>query len=562
MEVAELWSSLGARVNEGQWKAADARIAGARRSVDGLDRAFSGAFQDRAGHWRSANGRLLTMRERAAHAAQGIDGVGRAADRAGRMAAGRGGAGGGAGGGGGLGGIVNMLGGVKMLAFAGVAWLGTKLVGAGLKFNMTAEESRNQIAGMLALSKNTAVADQYNAADSALENLRVRAAALPGTTAEYISMLGNIVQPVSAAGMGMADLEDMTVGAVVAAKALGEEAGAAARDVGQALRGQAGADDPFIGKLLDTAGFAGQAGRQKFNAKSAAERAKIVKQLLTSPQLQQMAEAQGKSMSGRLSTLEDTWGQFVGKVLKPLFEALGPLLEEVNAWISTHEKEIAEAAAVIGEVMLTMFRGLMWAFGFLGAQAQRLGRVAVFVKDVFASLWRVVRDGGSSLWAGMTGIAERVRDAFVAVFGFLAKLPVIREILDGMAWAKSKSDAVGGAASKVGSAVGISSDKSAIENIGSVISFPARAVWKGMSGLAGKIGDAISPGPSAMALPATSSGAPGATTINVGGVGDINVTAPAGTDTQAVAQLVRSSIGDAIDERLGDHFRRAMDTVA
>jgi hypothetical protein len=56
---------------------------------------------------------------------------------------------------------------------------------------------------------------------------------------------------------------------VVAAKALGVEWEAAARDIDQALRGQFHSTDQFTGKLLGSAGFKGEAGRKRFNAMSA-----------------------------------------------------------------------------------------------------------------------------------------------------------------------------------------------------------------------------------------------------------------------------------------------------
>jgi hypothetical protein len=63
-------------------------------------------------------------------------------------------------------------------------------------------------------------------------------------------MAGMLTQPITDAGLGMKDLEDLTVNSVVAAKALGYQWDLAARDIDQALRGQFHATDPFAGKML------------------------------------------------------------------------------------------------------------------------------------------------------------------------------------------------------------------------------------------------------------------------------------------------------------------------
>lgn len=52
----------------------------AQKKVEGLGRSLDGAFQDKGGRWRSADGRFLTMKEKAVLLGKSIDDVGKSAD--------------------------------------------------------------------------------------------------------------------------------------------------------------------------------------------------------------------------------------------------------------------------------------------------------------------------------------------------------------------------------------------------------------------------------------------------------------------------------------------------
>lgn len=292
----------------------------------------------------------------------------------------------------------------------------------GLRYNASLEESTNKVAGMLALAGNTRFSDEIGNANDLMAELSERASKLPGTTAEYVSMLGNITQPAIAAGLKMDQLTDLTVGAVVAAKALGEEAGAAARDIGQALRGQAGADDPFIGKLLATKGFVGEQGRKKFNSSSASRRAEIVKELLTSPQLTEMAAAQGATMGGMLSTIQDTVSRFFGASTKGVFDGAKSALASINGWVERHGEVIARVTGAINRGLTAAFGAVRAVVVAVGDLAQAAGRrVVAFVGQAFGSTEAAgakLQSFGATLVSLWEGVAARLRVA-VAILGLV-----------------------------------------------------------------------------------------------------------------------------------------------
>ncbi len=396
-EVAELFASLGIRANAGEWKA--------------------------AGNFISRIGAALDKNEGKLKKAQGL-----------------------------FGGVES---GVKSLGLAVAGYFGARAAkGALIDFNSTVEDTRNQIAGMMALATQTDLQDNFAQADKTLESLRQRAAKLPGTTQEYATMLGMITQPVLDAKLGMQDLEDITVGAVVAAKALGVESEVAARDIDQAIRGQFKSVDQLTGKLLGAAGFKGEAGRAKFNALSAEKRAETLKQALTQKQIVQLAEAQGNTFSGVMSTLQDALQQFFGKVGLPLFKAIG---EQVKAWVQWFEdnkEAVDEFARSVAEVLSTAFGVLKTAIG-----------VVVDLLSIIFSNSTLLRATLIALGAVMVAFAVKAAAAWIVGFApllliiatvtavVLVVMDLIHAIVDGKGVIASVLRFIGGAFKALGRAI-------------------------------------------------------------------------------------------------------------
>jgi hypothetical protein len=270
------------------------------------------------------------------------------------------------------------------LGAAAVAAFGARAAGKALiGFNATVEDTKNQIAGMLALSKKTDLSAQIGVADRLYGNLQKRAASLPGTTSEYVQMLGSLTQPLSAAGATLKEMEDLTVNSVVGAKALGIAWDVASRDIDQALRGQFRSTDAFTGKLLGSMGYSGEEGRAKFNAMGAGQRKEALQAALMQKQLTQLAAAQGASFGGMLSTLQDTVEQFLGKVGAPLFRVITAELKQWNAWISSNEAKLEGMAQTIGGGLVTGFQAIRETIAFLVSHIDEIimaGKVWAAVK--------------------------------------------------------------------------------------------------------------------------------------------------------------------------------------
>lgn len=314
-------------------------------------------------------------------ASKGLDGIGAGAERA-------------AHGTGMLSGTLGKLAGLAAGGF-GLQQAGKALIG----FNSDVEDTKIQIAGMLALARKTDLADELKVADKVFSSLQQRAKSLPGTTAEYARFAGMITQPIVDAGLGMKDLEDLTVNSVVAAKALGIEAEVAARDIDQALRGQFHSTDVFSGKLLGSIGYKGEAGRSKYNAMDGDKRAAELKRALMQKQLTQMADAQGKTFSGMMSTFQDTLQQTLGKIGLPLFKAITEELKRWNAWADANADRLDAWGRTFGDALVTGFGYVKDAIGFLVDHKDEL--IAI------AKVWLAVKAGQgiASLGTSIAGIA-------------------------------------------------------------------------------------------------------------------------------------------------------------
>lgn len=295
----------------------------------------------------------------------------------------------------------------KLMTRLGAAAAGVFGIREGYKaligFNSTVQDTKQQIAGMLALTKKTDLADQITATDRLYAHLQKRAKSLPGTTMEYTQMLGAITQPITDAGGGLKDLEDMTVNSVVAAKALRVQWDVAARDIDQALRGQFHSVDQFTGKILGSVGYKGEEGRAKYNAMSAQDRLEVLRGAVLQKQLTQLAAAQGDSFSGLLSTLQSTAQEFFGKVGLPVFKAISVEIKRWNTWLDANEDKVDAFAQKLAD-------GLVRGFGYVKD-------VITFVVDHadtlvnLGKIWLAVKvgqgiGGGVSSLQNMVGAGE------------------------------------------------------------------------------------------------------------------------------------------------------------
>ncbi len=242
-----------------------------------------------------------------------------------------------------------------LAVYFGARHLGKSLIG----FNASVDDAKTQIAGMLALAKQTDLSTELKTANDLYDGLRKKAAELPGTTKDYINMLGMLVQPLAQAGVSAERMQDITVNSMVAARGLGEGWQKAARDVSEFVNfGKMNKVDTFLRRVLEPhlAGGGNDADKAKLKAMTKAQRAALWERHIGAKQIHQLGLAQAESFSGRVDKLTDNVQQFLGKVGRPLYDALGVSIKKANDWLGKNSVAVEKVAKSMGE-------GLVYAFG-------------------------------------------------------------------------------------------------------------------------------------------------------------------------------------------------------
>jgi hypothetical protein len=240
--------------------------------------------------------------------------------------------------------------------------LATGLAGVAAKrafidFNDNMEQARIQMAGlMMQAGAGGDWTQNFTKANVLVEDFQQIAKQSIGTTKDFVDMASMIVRPITAAGLGMRDLEEFTRGAVIASRAFGIAADVAARDIEGALMGQLRSVDRFARSLLEPLGYTGEEGRQRFNALSQAERAAELQKALTSDAIKEMAKAQEHSFAGVTSTLKDNLQMTMGKIGLPLFQEITKEVQKWNDWISANPEKIRQFAADFTGALMEGFR--------------------------------------------------------------------------------------------------------------------------------------------------------------------------------------------------------------
>ncbi len=275
--------------------------------------------------------------------------------------------------------------------FAGRA-LGAALIG----FNMKVEDSKNQIAAMLSFAKKTSLTDELGNADKMYDSLRKKAAELPGSTQDYVQMLGMITQPLAAAGASMEQMEQFTVNSFVLSKGLGESWQKSARDIREFVNfGKLNAVDTFSRTVLkNVKRHDGKKGgydavdkdRAYLKSLSDKQRVKLFEEGIGSKQVQQMIERQANSMSGRVDRFKDAIAQALGRVGEGLFLALKDTLKDIGDWLDKNRDKIKGWADTVGAILATVFKAMRAGFGWLMEHQDILVAFLVAIGAMFAKM--------------------------------------------------------------------------------------------------------------------------------------------------------------------------------
>lgn len=276
--------------------------------------------------------------------------------------------------------------------------VGAALVGFGalkmgksvfIDFNSSIEQSTISLAAQEKMLLGGRWDTAMTHANSLFADYQQVAKASVGETKDFLEMHQMIASSAYQAGLGMKQLKEMTIGATIAAAALGERADVVALDVKQMLAGTVGARDRTAQIFLASQGIS----QDKFNHSDAKKRAKITMAALNDPALKSAATAMGESFAGVTSTLKDNLQIALGKIGLPLFKQITAEVAKWNTWIEKNPDKIRQWAA-------DFTNGLMEAFGYV----KQIAGFIVDNRDLLLMLAKAYLVGkGASLVASTIG---------------------------------------------------------------------------------------------------------------------------------------------------------------
>jgi hypothetical protein len=244
---------------------------------------------------------------------------------------------------------------------------GAKIIGkALLGFNANVEDSKNNIAAMLALGSQSPLASQLGNASKLYDMLRLKAQTLPGETQDYVNMLGLLAQPLSRAQVSLEAMRDITAGSFVMAKGMGISWQEASRDLRDFInQGKRTTKDKFLLGMLEGTGLdATDEGRAKAKKLGNKGRAELVQKQTTGKLAQDMAALLGSSFSGRLETVKDNIKMAFGKIGEGLFAKVKVSLDKLATWFTQNQGTIAAWGEKIGNIVGGVFdvvqTAVMW----------------------------------------------------------------------------------------------------------------------------------------------------------------------------------------------------------
>lgn len=262
-----------------------------------------------------------------------------------------------------------------------------------------------------------------------------------GETRDFVDMHKGIASSAYRAGLGMQELKDMTIGATIAATALGERADMVALDIKQMLSGDVTSRDRTAQILLASQGVTQKA----FNAMSQKQRNAIVKNSLNDPALKAAAKAYGESFAGVTSTLKDNLSILAGKVGLPLFKRITEEVRKWNEWIERNPRKIQEFADTFRGALVSGFEVVKSVMGFITEHKDLLLKLAeaALVGKVVGGIASPILGVAGAL-NGAAGAAGGLTQFATALAGSTAALGALGVAVTGAAtWYAAKTLADG-----------------------------------------------------------------------------------------------------------------------
>lgn len=554
-EVANLFGTLGLRIDEGGWAQGDARIRKLQTAVAGL-----GGMES-----KKASEGLAKLGGEVGKAGEAAGRAGHSFDAAGAAIKG-------------------------YLVYLGAHWGFEKLI----KFNEDMQTSIISLSAMIQGSLGGSYKSANDQAQQLYAGWQKFSTKTPAQTSELLEFGKNIAAATFAAGGKVKDLQELTQQGIIAAKILAGNRGAgyASLEITELLMGNV-SNRMMMARLL--LGFVKMT-EEQFRALDDKQRLATVKRALNSQAFVDATKAFSGSYAGVTSTMWDKINISLGKVGATLFANITKGVGGFNEWLDDHSAQIEEYGKKIGEFLGQAFEvvsaaigivvekggellgwlgefidggelvkaflitlgALLTAFAIRSAIAFATNPITLVILAVTALIYAIrwlmshpeqvreaFEDAFDAISDAMDATGEAIKTVFKAAFEFVRDLPVVKELIDLFEFFLNNAQP----------------DEAQRKTMDEDHMSPDD-LWKKYHPGATADPDAqpdrptpASDGPTVRFLPASGQGS-GPVAMNIS-VGDVNVHSP-NADPVAVADQVRQ----VFHEELGGVLRSTMDQVA
>lgn len=260
----------------------------------------------------------------------------------------------------------------RSLIAVGATYLGVRAVSraftgmarGAFQFESAMQQTQLGLASMVSSIEGMSFSEAGRQVDGIWKQLTKIAVKTTATTQEINQIFAGIYGPIRAAGGGMDQIFKMTSNTVHAANALGVDMSQATRDMMMMAQGAAGLDVKLF-RSMKSAGFITESTKE-WNALVPEKR--VAKLAAVLEKFGVAGEAAAKTLSGRISTFEDTYQILRRAFAAPVFKVLADRIGVMNDYLEKNTGMLMSYLDVLGyrvglkleQVFDKMQQGLTW----------------------------------------------------------------------------------------------------------------------------------------------------------------------------------------------------------
>ena len=315
-----------------------------------------------------------------------------------------------------------------------------------LGFNQEMDNLKISMTTVMQMNMHMPFEKAAASADKLFETFQAMAKKSPLMTKDFMEMAAQIAPAISMAGGGVNKLQSMTQGALTAGLAFNVRPEQMAMDIQEMFGGNVRLTSRTARQLLASQGL----DHNEFNNKSATERAQITEKILTDPAVLTAAERMAHTMAGETSTFKDNLQIALGKVGKPLMEAVTKELKNWNLWLDKNANRLELIGHRIGDTLVTGFGYVRDAFKWIWDHGDMLIKIA----EAYAAI-KIGGGLGSMLGGGLKGLGGlgALGNPVGGASGALGKAGLLGEVFAGSYVLASKFWELTGVAGKLHDAI-------------------------------------------------------------------------------------------------------------